>query len=336
MPNIMQAQQTPRPTHRYGEFYIDSMTYPEQLKFRRFGPQWSKKLHDDEEELLVMEKELRNGIAELRRQDGCGPLTTLDYPRILAKRDEKLYGRWMRYENKLRTHSESPKLRWDMGDSDAFGNGCCESVRVYFAPIVASNIGFLTVLAQDLRLVCDLYKMPVHGSYAGAKLNEHPNLFKNGTFGPTNELGGAAAYQDPKSPDFVAVVEVESLDLLTDLAIDHIVWIDKKILMRLRRWFSIGTRSNHIRVSTLIAFFDTIACIFVPLLLTATMFALARIQRLMVRIAVVGVFGFIFLASAKLLSGRVSRSSIFSLTAAYFAVASVFVSSTGDSAFQSR
>ncbi|KAF2442057.1 hypothetical protein P171DRAFT_445823 [Karstenula rhodostoma CBS 690.94] len=280
----MQAQQTPRPTHSYGQFYIDSADFAEQLKFRRFGPRWFKKLYDDEEEILVMERDLNNGIAELLRQDGRGPLTTLDYPRILAKRDGKLYGKWMKYENKLRAH------------------------------------------AQDLCLVNSLHKLPIHGSYAGARLNDYPELFKNDTFGPTNERGGAAAYQDPAAPDFVAVVGVESHDFLTDLAVNHIVWIDQKILERLRRWSRMSAGSNHIKLSTLITFFDTIACIFVPVLLTATMFTLARVPRLMVRIAVVGVFGLVFSASAKLLSGRMSRFSIFSLTAAYFAVASVFVS----------
>lgn len=173
--------------------------------------------------------------------------------------------------------------------------------------------------------------MPVHGPYAGARLNEYPELFKNGIFGPTNEIGGAAAYQDPLSPDFVAFVDVETYDYFMDLAINHIAWIDGMVLRRIRRWFRLGAGSDHIRLSTFKAVFDTIACIFVPVLLTAMMFALARISHPMVRIAVVGVFGLVFSASARLLSGRMTRYSIFSLTAAYFAVASVFVSTSGGS-----
>ncbi|KAK7191879.1 hypothetical protein DPSP01_013849 [Paraphaeosphaeria sporulosa] len=285
----MPAQETSRPIYDCGRFYRESAEYPEQLKFRKFGPQWFKKLYDDEEELLVMERELNVDIAELRNQDGQGPLTTLDFPRILSKRDGRLYGKWMRYENKLRAH------------------------------------------AQDQCLVNSLYQLPVHGSYAGATLNDNSELFKDGIFCPTNESGGAAAYQDPASPEFIAVVDVGSYDFLMDLAVKNIGWIDQKILERLRRWFRMSAGSGQIRLSTLRTFFDIIACMFVPVLLTATMFALARISRLMVRIAVVGVFGLIFTASAKLLSG-LSRYSIFSLTAAYFAVASVFVSTAVDGA----
>ncbi|KAL5416177.1 hypothetical protein PMIN03_002216 [Paraphaeosphaeria minitans] len=287
----MQAQQPPRPVHRCGRFYRESAQYPEQLKYRRLGPQWSKKLYDDEEELLVIERELNNSIAEFRSRDGQGPLTTLDFPRILVKRDGKLYGKWMRYENKLKAHG------------------------------------------QDLCLVHSLQNLPTHGSCAGATLNDYPELFENdGTFCPTNETDGARAYKDPTSPDFVAVVGVDSYDVLTDLAVKHIAWIDQRVLERLRQCFRMGAGLGQIRLSTLVAFFDTVAFIFVPVLLTTTMFALARIPSLMVRIAVVGVFGLVFSASAKLLGGQISRSSIFSLTAAYFAVASVFVSTTGESA----
>jgi hypothetical protein len=75
---------------------------------------------------------------------------------------------------------------------------------------------------------------------------------------------------------------------------------------------------------------DAITCVFVPLLLTATMFALVEVGRLRVRIAVIGVFGLIFSISVKAIAGHLTRGEVFSATAAFFAVASVFVGSTSN------
>lgn len=106
-PDTMQAAGTPRPIHDCGSFYRESAQYPEQVKIRRLASQWFKKLYDDQEELSVMERELNDGIASLRKQDGQGPLTILEFPRMLAKKDERLFSEWMRYEDKLRAHSRS-------------------------------------------------------------------------------------------------------------------------------------------------------------------------------------------------------------------------------------
>ncbi|KAJ4288192.1 hypothetical protein N0V90_012209 [Kalmusia sp. IMI 367209] len=286
----MQTQQTPRLAHDYFTFYQESAVFPEQLKFRRFGAEWAKKLYDDGEELFIMKEELNQGIAKIRTREGGNSLTTLSYPRNLLDRDGELHKKWTRYEERLRAYS------------------------------------------KNLCLFNNLFKLPDPSTYSSRKLGEFPDLFANDTFGPTNEIHGATAYQDPASPDFVAVVGVDSSDVLTKLAIENIEWIDTKVLRRLRKWFRKNTpQTPGVRLSAVIGFMDAIACIFVPLLLTITMFALALIHPINVRIAVVGVFGLLFSGSAKFLSGRVSRSSIFSLTAAFFAVASVFVSTTDNS-----
>ena len=86
------------------------------------------------------------------------------------------------------------------------------------------------------------------------------------------------------------------------------------------------------KLRTITATIDALTCVFVPLLLTGAMFALALIHPTLVRIGVVGAFGLIFSASAKLISGRISRGEVFAYTAAFFAVASVFVSTTDDGA----
>lgn len=124
--------------------------------------------------------------------------------------------------------------------------------------------------------------------------------------------------------------------MLSTFYINHSDWIEKHVLRRLRdlrncyRPSPHGTQVTRVRLSTIVRTIDMSTCIFVPLLLTATMFALVSVRPLKVRIALVGVFGLAFSFSSKLISGRISRGEIFAYTAAFFAVASVFVSTTDD------
>lgn len=159
-------------------------------------------------------------------------------------------------------------------------------------------------------------------------------MFQNGNFGPTDERGAAAEYLNPAARDFVACVGIDSSDILASLWVNNVDWIETHILRRVRRFSRAskqGTQLTYVEFSTIVKTIDMFTCLFVPLLLTATMFALARTRPLMVRIAVVGALGLVFSSSAKIISGRLSRGEIFAYTSAFFAVASVFVSTTDDS-----
>lgn len=164
-------------------------------------------------------------------------------------------------------------------------------------------------------------------------MSEYSNLFQNGDFDLTDEKGAAAAYQDPHARDFVAWVGIDGSDFLTNFCVQHIEWIEKEVLQRLRGLFYLGrmrpgSTKDPVRLDTIIRTIDALTCIFAPLLLTSTMFILSLIHHPKLRISVVGLLGLAFCASAKLISGHISRGEVFAYTAAYFAVASVFVSST--------
>lgn len=98
--------------------------------------------------------------------------------------------------------------------------------------------------------------------------------------------------------------------------------------MLCRRPARYGSQQTTFEVATVANAVDFITCIFVPFLLTTAMFALVLIHPLKVRIAMVGIFGLVFSLSAKVVCGKTSRGEIFAYSAAFFAVASVFVSAT--------
>jgi hypothetical protein len=184
-----------------------------------------------------------------------------------------------------------------------------------------------------LCLYNELFKLPIHAPYFSRRFKGYEELFHNGHFGPTDEQGAAAEYRDAESHDFVAGVGMDRSDILNNLWADNVDWIEKQIFRRVRSWLRLDQQSSDTRVDleTIIKTIDALTCLFVPLLFTATLFALALIRRLMVRIAVVGALGIAFAVSAKLIYGRISRGDIFAFTAAFFAVASVFVSTTDGS-----
>jgi hypothetical protein len=190
----------------------------------------------------------------------------------------------------------------------------------------------LTTLAKDLCLFSQLFELPEHAPYFNKRLRQYPDLFENGDFGPTDEKGVAEEYQNSASRDFVAVVGADTSEMLINLFANNVDWIEKHILHRVRKWFGRSSQQRDeergVELATIIKTIDALTCLFVPLLFTATMFALALTRQLMIRIAVVGAFGLAFTMSAKLIYNRMSRGEIFAFTAAFFAVASVFVSTT--------
>lgn len=114
---------------------------------------------------------------------------------------------------------------------------------------------------------------------------------------------------------------------------NHGEWLEKHLFRRVRWLFNRWRDSSHgnqtsTRHDSIVGMMDYITCVFVPVILTAAMFTLASIKPLMIRIAIVGVFGLLFSLSVKTISGHPTRVEVFAVTAGFFAVASVFVGTT--------
>jgi hypothetical protein len=195
----------------------------------------------------------------------------------------------------------------------------------------------LTPPAQDLCLFHQTCELPDHAPYFSKRLGQYNELFRDGDFGPTNERGAASAYRDPDATDFVAPKGVDSGDVLTNFWSYNVDWVEEHVLRRVRGLFKTGQRPQqglqrtHVEFSTIVKTIDAFTCVFIPLLLTATLYALVLVGPLKVRIAVVGALGVVYSVSAKIVSGRLSRGEMFAYTCAFFAVASVFVSTTNGS-----
>lgn len=167
------------------------------------------------------------------------------------------------------------------------------------------------------------------------RLAEHDQVFDKHIFGPTSEADDV--YLKPSHLTDTCAwrgllrVPLQE-DLFTTQVIKHAKWIEKNILSRLRRLLP-GRRKRpqptetNIQYHHIVATIDILACVFVPFLLTAAMFALAEIGGIRVRTSIVGVFGLIFSLSVKAIAGHPTRGEVFAANAAFFAVASVFVES---------
>lgn len=129
--------------------------------------------------------------------------------------------------------------------------------------------------------------------------------------------------------------------MLSTFFINNAEWFQINVINRIKRPFrrqrhlAEGEEPNEpdepdIPYDRIVMVVDAVVCIFAPVLLDVEMFALVAIKPLTVRIAIVGVFGVVFALSVKGFAGHLSRGEVFAITAAYFAVASVFVGTTSD------
>jgi hypothetical protein len=154
--------------------------------------------------------------------------------------------------------------------------------------------------------------------------------FHDGKFGLTQEP--AKMYLGPwEETDICSWRGSPKDDFLTLRFIQISPWVEEHILARLRRLCKGPKREEETvlyhHASVIVMWMDILTYIFVSCLLTGAMFALAHIESLNARIAFVGVAGLLFSISVQLTAGHDSRRvEIFAATAAFFAVASVFVS----------
>lgn len=176
--------------------------------------------------------------------------------------------------------------------------------------------------------------LPEHAPFATRHLRHFgPPVFENGRFGITRELD--EFYLGPSNLND-ACGWIAQKDFLTERFGHIAAWIDAHIW---RRFFTSKARRaqresevddppylpNHLLVGVM----DVLTCILVSGLLMGAMFALYRIKSSTTGIGVVGALGVVFSISVKILASQSRRIEVCAATAAFFAVAVVFVASSG-------
>jgi hypothetical protein len=166
------------------------------------------------------------------------------------------------------------------------------------------------------------------------KLPIHRPLFDSHEFIPTGEE--AKLYQgDASRNDMFAWRALPPGDVLTRSFLSVSPWIDECIL---DRWRSLIRRRkpNNTALPSIITYnnivrtMDLLTCILPSVLLVTVVVVLKAVHPWSIRIALVGIFGALFALLLKLMAGTISRGEVFGATAAFYAVAVVFVSNTND------
>lgn len=159
-------------------------------------------------------------------------------------------------------------------------------------------------------------------------------IFENGTFVPTGEE--AEWYQvAPGWMDTCTWRDMPRDDLLTMSFVYSSQWIETQILARLRRCikrtkpleWDVVTR---VRLHRIVAVMDIFSCCLASILLAITVLILAVVHDMKSRIGIIGGAGTIFALCVRLMSNKPSRGDIFAATAAFYAVAVVFVAATNN------
>ncbi|KAF2036000.1 hypothetical protein EK21DRAFT_53265 [Setomelanomma holmii] len=291
---------TPAAPQGYSSFLKHIAVLPETGIFHRFGDLWAKRVYDDASNLVTC---LAKVTDEVRQRPELGAETLLDCPMrvIKAKCPKKshkpLYIAWAEYDKALKRYGET----------------LCMSAEIMNLP--TQNI-FNTKQVES-------WKLP------GFK-----PLFDNDEFVLTGE--DKFWYQgNPDQNDSCAWRAIPRGDVLTQTFVKSSPWIEKHIV---DRWRSLLRRKKpdddkqlvRWRYSRIVGALDTLSCFLASVLLTITIIVLAVVKPLVIRIAVVGIFGTLFALVLKLMAGDPSRGEVFGATAAFYAVAVVFVGSTNN------
>tara|TARA_R110002003_G_scaffold126_35_gene11754 strand:+ start:2727 stop:3683 length:957 start_codon:yes stop_codon:yes gene_type:complete len=306
-------------THGYSSFYKDIASFPELGRFRRFGGFWAKKVHDDTGELRECLAALNKELGAL---PGVGVKTVLDCSKSAIKKEfsdqdlthKPLYDAWSAYDKALVQYGESARRdrRTRLADI-APGGTLCMSAQVMNLP--TQNVFNAKQVA------------------AWTRLDSKP-IFDDDKFVPTGE--DAKLYRgDPDETDTCVWRTTPCGDLLTRRFLDASPWIERCVL---RRWRSIvhGTKAtgkegpSNTPFDRIVGVMDMLSCLLASVLLAVTIAVLAFVRPLGTRIGIIGIFGTIFALLLWLLSGKPTRGEVFAATAAFYAVAAVFVGSTSN------
>lgn len=176
-------------------------------------------------------------------------------------------------------------------------------------------------------------QMPEHSAHATRWLKTFKApVFDNGRFGMTQELD--RFYLEPSAKND-ACAWIAQKDFLTEKYIQMAPWIDEHICRHFRSSKSRRAQRDaqqedppYLHYPVLVDVMDVLTCILVSGVLMSTMFALYFIKSQTMVIGAMGAFGMVFSILVKILASQSRRIEVCAATAAFFAVAIVFVSNS--------
>ncbi|KAF2662858.1 hypothetical protein K491DRAFT_672702 [Lophiostoma macrostomum CBS 122681] len=279
----------------YTSFYEDIALYPEVGRFRRFGELLAKKLYDDIEDVEDRIKVVNGALATCKSTPGISGSTILEVHRSEIKDCEEIKEPWDAYESAL--------------------------------------MGYFKTLCLGERVLKLPHQPPYAREYLGiSRVFVGPP--EDEVFAPTGE--DASIYRGASHlTDTCSLRVPPEAEFVTTFVRNHAIWIDEKILDRIRACFSRRSRSQgrerrHYQHHRIAAAMDVVTCIIPSVLFTAVMFLLVAIGPLKARIGTIGGFGLAFSIAVKWIAGHPTRGEVFGATAGFFAVAAVFVSNSSN------
>ncbi|KAH4110459.1 hypothetical protein HBH64_158370 [Parastagonospora nodorum] len=285
----------------YSSFYFHIAYNPELGNFRRFAAYWAKRVHDETAELSAC---IANLDREIKRFPNLDAQTVLDCPKRTFQEGcpdtqdqyKNVNSLWKEYDEAL--------MR--------YGEVLCMSERIMNFP---TQDKFNT---KKLRYWTSPHYKP---------------LSDQDEFVPTGEP--AKTYKDdPETTDTCAWRAFAHDDFLTNRFLELIPWIDEQILDRWRRLRVRGVKHGEAQLPSTLHYkkivrtLDTLTCALASGVLVITIGVLKVVRPWSIRIILTCIFGTLFAILLKIMAGSLTRGEVFTATAAFYAVAVVFVSNT--------
>lgn len=184
-----------------------------------------------------------------------------------------------------------------------------------------------------------IMNMPTQDEFNAKKLENWAlsgirSIFDNSQFVPTGEP--EKTYKgDPAKNDLCTWREPAHGDYLTKLFLKASNWIEKHIIVRWKATVhhvktTDATFAATMEFDSIMMVMDVLSCTLASVLLATTVAVLAVVRPLAIRIVIIGITGTLFALLLKLMAGKISRGEVFGAIAAFYAVAVVFVGTTGD------
>lgn len=195
----------------------------------------------------------------------------------------------------------------------------------------------LTYLGEILCMSERIMNLPTQDKFNTEKLlrwklPHYKPLFDQDEFVPTGEE--AKRYQgDPAITDTCAWRNFAHDDFLTNRFLQASPWIDKQVLARWRRYVP-GRKPTDLQFPSTLHYkkavkaLDTVTCALASVMLAITVIVLKVVRHLTIRILLTAIFGTLFAVFLKTMAGSLTRGEVFAATAAFYAVAVVFLSNT--------
>jgi hypothetical protein len=175
---------------------------------------------------------------------------------------------------------------------------------------------------KDLCLAHTIAQFSDQSTLFSKRFANMPNLCEAGKFGPTGESD--EYYKHPPHVDTCTLRELDRQDSVANLFIDNIQTIVSKV-SRKKKEDPDSPRRDGIKLSTIRTVFNLLVGLYAPLVFTASIAVFYGTRHTSSRIVVAGLLGFLFSMSIQLLVPGIKRGEIFTINAAYFAIAGVFI-----------